>query len=273
MEDSADKSKILRKKQRYPRGIMHKTKWLYIVVLCSLESVPKRDFLPFYRHLWFLSLRKSTSLVYFYQNEGKRETEKGRQRERVGESLLRSHVNSGEGIWSWLRRGGRTSGPLYTLNVCIDWNSLKGSQAEKTSSPRLKMPPFSTDIDPRRCSSRDYTSRPWFPSLVSSNKKKYTTFPLPGPPSDWINLRYEIRRAIQKSFAWFLESRKRSGNFSRMGFNLRNDRVNAKFSSIWYSLCDIHEETRKEDICDRNKNYRTKRTVTTKRIAGISLSK
>ena len=54
-----------------------------------------------------------------------------RKRRRAEESLLRSHVNSGEGIWSWLRGGGRTSGPLCTLNVCIGWRS----QAEKTSSP------------------------------------------------------------------------------------------------------------------------------------------
>lgn len=49
--------------------------------------------------------------------------------------------------------------------------SLKGSQAEKTSSPRLKMPPFSTDIDPRRCSSRDYTARSWFPSFSVSSRQ------------------------------------------------------------------------------------------------------
>lgn len=50
--------------------------------------------------------------------------------------------------------------------------SLKGSQAEKTSSPRLKMLPFSTDIDPRRCSSRDYTARSWFPSFSVSSRQR-----------------------------------------------------------------------------------------------------
>lgn len=63
---------------------------------------------------------------------------------------------------------------LY-IHWTFAWNeylSLKGSQAEKTSSPRLKMPPFSTDIDPRRCSSRDYTARSWFPSFSVSSRRK-----------------------------------------------------------------------------------------------------
>lgn len=61
------------------------------------------------------------------------------------ENLLRSHVNSAKGIWSWLGRGGRTSGPLYTSNVCMDWNSLKGSQAGRRVSSQLKVPPFSSE--------------------------------------------------------------------------------------------------------------------------------
>lgn len=74
----------------------------------------------------------------------------------------------------------------------IRWRGAKEKRGE--SSPRLKMPPFSTDIDPRRCSSRDYTSRPWFPSIVSSNRRKKSILFLfwPSYRADRINARREI---------------------------------------------------------------------------------